>query len=41
MGRDLVIPPEIETPDISEMLAESSRTLANFNPYEEVKHGNI
>lgn len=39
--RDLVIPPEIETPDISEMLAESSRTLANFNPYEEVKHGNI
>lgn len=39
--KDSLMPPEIEVPNISQMLAESSRTLANFNPYEEVEHGNI
>lgn len=39
--KDSLIPPEIQVPNISQMLAESSRALANFNPYEEVEHGNI
>lgn len=39
--RNTVTAPEIEVPDISKMLDESSRTLENFNPYEEVEHGHI
>lgn len=39
--KDFVMSPKVEVPNIPQMLAESSHTLENFNPYEEVEHGNI
>lgn len=34
--KDSLSPPKVEVPNIPQMLEESSRTLANFNPYEGV-----